>query len=109
MGAYRQGGFIDQDYDIDIVVPIWLNLDIFNVSNVSYDNCPYAQQMLLQDMNKTNHVNESILDEYMSSLEYDHRDRLCGLSQVDWKFVLFKYLMNKSLFTNESYNGFLHF
>jgi len=103
LGAYREGGFIYLDYDLDFVVPVWLNLDVLNYSNVTYDNCPVAKQMLLQDMNQRENINinSTVLDEYITNLKYDHTDRFCGLSQSKWKLIVWEYL-NDTLFTNES-------
>lgn len=84
LGAYRNGGIIPGDADFDILIPIWMNLNALNHSNINYDNCPIAHQMLSKTLNQAFSA---------TSNNADYNTNLCGLSIVEWIEIVSDYFI----------------
>ena len=81
LGAYRNGGFISGDDDLDIIIPIWMNLNVFNIPNMNYQDCHMANQMLSQTMGR---ISPNVLNKINNT-------ELCGLDIDDWVKIVFDY------------------
>lgn len=80
LGAYRNGGVIPGDADLDIIIPIWMNLNAFNIPDINYQNCMMANQMLSQTLGISPTAEDTI-----------NNTKLCGLDIDDWVNIVFDY------------------
>ena len=103
LGAFREGGVIGHDDDVDIIVPLWWNLHLFENKNEQYswDRCQQAKMMLLHDINQ-NAMSQSLLK---VRPYYDPRNRiddsLCFTRYDKWRRMLVEYLLDTVVWNRE--------
>lgn len=68
LGALRNGGFIRNDHDVDIMIPVWLNYNIFHCrEHIEYysNKCYIYSNINSKICNKTKHDFMIILNKYI--------------------------------------------
>lgn len=71
LGALRNGGVIKYDHDMDVIIPIWLNYEIFKCKEyISYypHKCKIYSNIKTKVCNKTKYQYMMILREYIQKL-----------------------------------------